>query len=248
MVDFESVRFQGDPVLLSILNSPDDGSQKLKKGSPADSVTRVQRALLDLHWARQVAAIAEADFVDGDYGPATVATVAAYKRNYGITFPPGDPSGVIDGFTGPRTLQQLDFHMVVFDEAVAAIEAKAADLQAGGLPVELVADADSPATFTIEGTPGAGRMALIDGTTGEVVFTRATGAHEVHGAIYIEWIKRGYVTGPLGFPISDELDAGDGLRLSQFQGGTLHFNVVTGRLGGTTAADGVRRTRDDVRF
>jgi hypothetical protein len=64
---------------------------------------------------------------------------------------------------------------------------------------------------------------------GQISWSPATGAHEVHGAIYAEYARMGYEMGPLGFPTSDEFDTyrHDG-RLNYFQGGTIYWSPATG--------------------
>ena len=52
----------------------------------------------------------------GIFGPITSKTALAYKQHYDIHFPPDAPSGFIDHFVGPRTLDLLDEQCVLFDE------------------------------------------------------------------------------------------------------------------------------------
>ena len=109
---FKSPRFAGNAVLEEILADPDTGTKKLAKHSPEDAVRLAQKALIDLHWVEPYrradgTILVPQQFVDGDYGPWTTATVLAYKKRYGICYPPGDPNGTYDGYTGPRTLQRL---------------------------------------------------------------------------------------------------------------------------------------------
>jgi GH25 family lysozyme M1 (1,4-beta-N-acetylmuramidase) len=51
--------------------------------------------------------------------------------------------------------------------------------------------------------------------------------HEVHGAIYGKWLTMGAVgapeTGPLGYPVYDELGTGDGARFSDFEYGSIFW-------------------------
>ena len=49
-VQFESPRFQGDQLLLDILNDDDTAKLKLGPGSPPESVMRLQAALFDMNW------------------------------------------------------------------------------------------------------------------------------------------------------------------------------------------------------
>jgi uncharacterized protein with LGFP repeats len=71
------------------------------------------------------------------------------------------------------------------------------------------------------GTPdGVGRFNHFQG--GSIYWTPETGPHEVHGDIRAEWAKRGWETGRLGYPVSDELPWPDGPgRMSNFQGGSI---------------------------
>lgn len=50
------------------------------------------------------------------------------------------------------------------------------------------------------------------------------GSHVVKGIIGQRWALEGYEDGPLGWPISDELDNGTGGKIQQFQFGTLEWD------------------------
>jgi hypothetical protein len=127
--DFRSPRFSGDPVLEEILRDPDTGTKKLGPGSPeAESITKVQQALFDLMWTQRIDTPVSdpSQFVIGVFGPITTKTSLAYKQHYDIHFPPDAPTGFIDHFVGPRTLDLLDEQCVLFDECDAALASKAA--------------------------------------------------------------------------------------------------------------------------
>lgn len=226
-MDFQSPRFAGDAVLEDILNDPDTGTKKLQKNSPAGPVRKVQQALFDLNWSLRVIPpiTAEAVFVDGDYGPDTTRVVLAYKTQYDIHFPPDAPTGLIDGFAGPRTLRKLDSHCVRLDAGIAAIEQKAADLQGDGLSVQL--DTTPPATAPVLGTGGAFRSAEIEGAGGAIFHDSGIGAFEVHSRIFVEYKALNGPTGSLGFPTSDEHDDDPGFRRSDFQQGSLVLDLET---------------------
>jgi len=61
-----------------------------------------------------------------------------------------------------------------------------------------------------------------------IYWTPSTGAHEVHGAIRAKWASLGWERSPLGYPTSDELDAGGGARRSNFQHGFIRWTRTGG--------------------
>jgi hypothetical protein len=222
---FVSPRFAGDHLLEEILKSGDTGERKLGPGSPAPSVRRVQQALFDLTWSLLVdpPVIEEARFVDGDYGPATTRVVLAYKRHYDIHFPPSAPTGSFDGFTGPRTLGKLDFHVVLLDASRAAVLAKADLLRADGHRVEL--DQTPPRAYPILGTRGILWLMKFDGVAGGILHHPDIGAFEVSGPLWDTYNASGVAKGPLGFPTSDEYEKAEGTIRSDFQHGYLLLDV-----------------------
>ena len=63
---------------------------------------------------------------------------------------------------------------------------------------------------------------------GSIYWSPATGAHEIHGAIHVEWQTTGWETGPLGYPTADEAGASDGVgRFSLFQHGAIYWTPST---------------------
>ncbi|HXT22279.1 MAG TPA: hypothetical protein VN811_02210 [Thermoanaerobaculia bacterium] len=78
------------------------------------------------------------------------------------------------------------------------------------------------------GTPdGVGRYNHFQ--NGSIYWTPQTQAHEVHGFIRDKWASLGWERSALGYPITDELDMGDGRgRYSNFQGGTIFWSPKTG--------------------
>jgi stage II sporulation protein D len=85
-----------------------------------------------------------------------------------------------------------------------------------------------PTTDELPTPDGKGRFNHF--ARGSVYWSRATGAHEVQGAIRDAWAARGWETGPLGYPTSDEhAVAGDPTaRASDFTGGTITWSPTTG--------------------
>ncbi len=238
-MDFQSPRFAGEPTLTDILNDPNTGTKKLQAGSPSEAVLPVQRALFDLGWTIRIAPPVQDDsqFVIGTYGPITTKTVLAYKTHYGLRFPPGDPDGFLDGLTGPTTLAHLDRRIVLYDEAVVSVEAKAAELRAAGTDVQVVEL--SPRLIAILDTDGA--------------FCPTSGPFEAAGGIWTEpsigtfWVVRqtaskylemGHAHSPLGFPITDTHFDDPDLRVerSDFQHGAITYDIATDEVSVITAA------------
>ncbi len=76
---------------------------------------------------------------------------------------------------------------------------------------------------------------------GSVYWTTATGAHAVSGGIRERWAALGWETGPLGYPLTDELGTPDRVgRYTHFsKGGSLYWTQATG----TRAVVGAIRER-----
>jgi uncharacterized protein with LGFP repeats len=53
-------------------------------------------------------------------------------------------------------------------------------------------------------------------------------AFEVKGTIGDHYNEAGGAASPLGQPISDELDAANGGKYQEFEGGVIYFNLATG--------------------
>ncbi len=70
------------------------------------------------------------------------------------------------------------------------------------------------------------------GSAGSVYWSPSTGAHAVYGAVRERWAALGLTAGPLGFPLTDERDVGDGVgRSNDFagsNGGTIAWSPATG--------------------
>ena len=82
-----------------------------------------------------------------------------------------------------------------------------------------------PVTDELGCPDGVGRFNHFEG--GSIYWTPDTGAHEVHGAIRGLWAERGWETGPVGYPTSDEMDFQGG-RMSQFQRGQIIWDPTRG--------------------
>ena len=78
------------------------------------------------------------------------------------------------------------------------------------------------------GTPdGIGRFNHFQ--NGSIYWTPANGPHEVLGAIQGEWAALGWERSALGYPITDESAAADGIgRFNDFQEGSIYFSPKSG--------------------
>ncbi len=78
------------------------------------------------------------------------------------------------------------------------------------------------------GTPDrVGRFNHFQG--GSIYWTPTTGAWEVHGSIRGTWSALGWETGPLGYPITNELPTPDRVgRFNHFQRGSIYWTPTTG--------------------
>jgi peptidoglycan hydrolase-like protein with peptidoglycan-binding domain len=235
-MDYASPRFQGDQHLVDILNDPDTGNVKLGPGSPSASIQKVQQALEDLDWPAQAEPQIDADqvtFSDGIWGPNTENAILAYKFAFQLRFPPGAFPGLLDGFAGPRTMFLLDFHVVAFDAAVAAIDAKVADLTANGRTVT-----DETTSGPLSRTRIVTREMSVDGTPMTIAHHPDLGAFLIGSPIVDHWLDRLIA---FGAPTGDEHDVGGGARQVEFQFGTLEVDAA-----GAVSVVGERTTPDLV--
>ncbi len=87
---------------------------------------------------------------------------------------------------------------------------------------------------SVVGTPvgapyAVGPGAAQDYTGGTIAWSPSTGAHEVHGSIWVRYREAGGVRGFLGFPLTDEWPTPDfGGRFNHFQGGSVYWSPSTG--------------------
>jgi uncharacterized protein with LGFP repeats len=63
---------------------------------------------------------------------------------------------------------------------------------------------------------------------GIIMWTPATGAHWVRGAVQDRWVAVGASRGSLGYPLTDEIALPRGGAVSHFQGGSVYFSPATG--------------------
>ncbi len=83
-------------------------------------------------------------------------------------------------------------------------------------------DADESVTFD-----GVGHYCHFKG--GSIYWTPSTGAFEVHGPIRAKWAELGWELSYLGYPLTDETPAPDGIgRYNKFQGGVIYWSPTGG--------------------
>ena len=216
-MELMSPRFAGNPLLQQILDDPDTGTVKLQPGSPADAVTPVQRALLDLRWPAEVVPPVPLDgFDDGDFGQNTENTVLTYKRCFRVVFP-GTAS--IDGLVGPRTLWLLDKHITWYDSLLTEVDTKIAELQAAGASI-VTGDASKAIRQA-----ALKRSVTVDGVEAAVFTSRSTSPVLVRTPILEAYLDR---VRAFGAPIADERDGPDGTREQEFEFGVLSHDPATG--------------------
>jgi hypothetical protein len=63
---------------------------------------------------------------------------------------------------------------------------------------------------------------------GSIYWSPGTGAHELFGAIGVQWASLGWENGLLGFPVTDEFPVGHGGIAQNFQGGSVYWSSATG--------------------
>ncbi len=84
-----------------------------------------------------------------------------------------------------------------------------------------------PLTDETGAPDGIGRYNHFQG--GSIYWSPGTGAHEVHGDIRGKWAELGWERGFLGYPLTDETGAPDGIgRYNHFQGGSIYWSPDTG--------------------
>ena len=87
---------------------------------------------------------------------------------------------------------------------------------------------------------GRGHMRVYQ--NGSLYWTRESGAHEVHGAIREEYLRMGGENSRLGYPVSDEMPAPDGVgRTNRFEHGSIYWNPRAGARVEFIASGGDRR-------
>ncbi|MCT2048066.1 hypothetical protein M3D57_11325, partial [Corynebacterium sanguinis] len=89
------------------------------------------------------------------------------------------------------------------------------------------ADLGYPTTDELKTPDGVGRFNHFQG--GSIYWSPNTDAHQIWGGIRDTWAAQGWETGPLGYPVTDELTTPDGKgKYNHFQGGSIYWSPSTG--------------------
>ena len=159
----------------------------------------------------------------GGSGGATLEFYAANTAPLG----PVSTNLRVKGFDGPyETMVPFQFEVKPFSEKVEAaenIEAKAMVLSEGPpgprFPVSEIKD-----------TGNGGYVQEF--STGNIYWHPQTGARWVYGAILVKYLGLGGPGGFLGYPLTDETGAADGIgRYNNFQAGSIYYTAATGAHG-----------------
>jgi hypothetical protein len=145
--------------------------------------------------------------------------------------------GRISGSGHDFVLAELSFGSATMATGVSTVEG-AARIAASGVPHSGIGDRylalggpngllGNPVTAELPTPDLTGAFTHYE--HGSIYWSRATGAHEVHGAIRDLWASLGWERSVLGFPTTDELTTPDRLgRYNHFQGGSIYWTPATG--------------------
>ncbi|MCU1329893.1 MAG: hypothetical protein JWN34_5263, partial [Bryobacterales bacterium] len=102
-----------------------------------------------------------------------------------------------------------------------AIDAKYQDMNRAGIALGQPLGAEQVSS------DGQGRFRTYQNST--VYWSQRTGAHEVHGSVREYYLRLGAENGRLGYPVSDEEPAPDGVgRTSNFEHGSIYWSAKAG--------------------
>ncbi len=159
-----------------------------------------------------------AGFPCADHERSTMDQRMSRPTRFALT--PGAHSAASQAPRAERDVSWSDFRSAVrFDPknqvlvAVPAISAKRAEHPWLGDPVALYARVGESGVYRREYEQGS------------VYWSRATGAHEVHGGIAARWREDGGVSSRLGLPTTDVLPLADGREggYTHFEGGSVYW-------------------------
>ncbi|MBI5352666.1 MAG: hypothetical protein HZB50_08535 [Chloroflexi bacterium] len=161
----------------------------------------------------------------------TPAATDIYKKYISL----GGEGGVLGAVAGPETktpdgrglYQEYEGGSIYWLKKTGAFEVHGAIrekwLSMGGVTGAL----GFPLTDETTTPDGIGRYNHFE--KGSIYWSPKTGAHEIHGAILVEWASIGWEQSVLGYPLTDETITPDGIgRYNQFQNGVIYWSPNTG--------------------
>ncbi|NUO07657.1 MAG: S8 family serine peptidase [Candidatus Brocadia sp.] len=119
---YTASRFQGDAILIEVLNNRRELKKGSKGGAVGVAVRKVQEALLDLGYTLPKFG------ADGNFGRETKAAVQAFQKDQKKVV----PSLKVDGIVGDETMTRFDVVFALLDRPCGASTAGAIDPTAGG--------------------------------------------------------------------------------------------------------------------
>jgi hypothetical protein len=119
---YTASRFQGDAILIEVLNNRKELKKGSKGGAVGAAVRKVQEALLDLGYTLPKFG------ADGNFESETKAAVQAFQKDQKRVV----PSLKVDGIVGDETMTRFDVVFALLDRPCGAPTAGATDPTAGG--------------------------------------------------------------------------------------------------------------------
>ncbi|MDQ6648686.1 MAG: S8 family serine peptidase, partial [Actinomycetota bacterium] len=206
-------------------SSPGGSETRLVVGQPG--LGYVDAAPYDTTWSYRVVAVNAA----GE-GPAATVTVAAdpvaakYTALVAANIRFGNRVGAELALPGGALVQRYDWGTIYWSAGTGAHEIHGAlrdryDALGGPAAVGLPLTDESPAA------DGQGRYNIV--ASAILIWSPASGAYEVHGAIRDSWSGLRAQDGLLGYPLSNEQGTPNGAgRFNVFQGGSVYWSPGSG--------------------
>jgi len=167
------------------------------------------------------------------WGPGTGAhavggdILGAWDRSGGAAGPLGLPTSEEGDAAGGARVSVFEGGRVLWSLGTGAVTVQGpiADRYAA------LGGAGGPLGLPLAEGAAAGQGLVSRFAGGRLFWGATSGTHLVVGAIAVTYDRLGGAAGPLGLPVTDELDGPGGGRVSTFQGGTVYWSPATGAVG-----------------